>query len=164
MLCCITEPTLLEGAPVGGTEASERGGSRLTLGNLNGASADPTDDITQQVFFDFILGKPAQYRQMSEQQAFQSQHRASNRHKQRKLSEELRSSGHYFEKVWWKEMKFMLEILQFCTWRVSSLSLQQGIVDFFCQTLRQSLAGYMPACQSHNVGGPGAWLQHFEKY
>lgn len=42
------------------------GERRPTLRNLNGAGADPADDITQQVFFHFVLGKPAQHRQMSE--------------------------------------------------------------------------------------------------
>lgn len=39
---------------------------RLTLGNLNCAGADPADDITQKIFFHFVLGKPTQYRQVSE--------------------------------------------------------------------------------------------------
>ncbi len=59
---------LQQPAPVFGfyTEASERKGRWPTLGNLNGASADPTDDINQQVLFHFVFGKPAQHRQMSE--------------------------------------------------------------------------------------------------
>ena len=48
------------------TKESEKREHRLTLGNLNGTSADPADDITQQVVFHFVLGKPAQYWQMSE--------------------------------------------------------------------------------------------------
>lgn len=50
----------------------------------------------------------------------------------------------------------------FCTWRVRSVSLQQGIDDSSCQTLRQNLEGYMPICQSHSVGGPVAWLENLE--
>lgn len=38
----------------------------LTLRNLNGTGADPTDDITQQVFFHFVFGEPAEDGQASE--------------------------------------------------------------------------------------------------
>lgn len=58
-----------------------RGQEKPTLGNLNGASADPTDDVTQQVFSHSVLGKPAQRRHVSEEEALQSGHRASYRDK-----------------------------------------------------------------------------------
>ena len=57
------------------------------MGDLNGAGTDPADDIIQQAVFDFVLGKPAQYGEVPEQQAPQSQHRASDRDKQEEVFE-----------------------------------------------------------------------------
>lgn len=127
-----------------------------------------------------LYWKPPQHRQTSEQEDLQSRRRTSDRKHQeffegflvvtckKSITRDLsqRGSRSYITEAVRGRLGVMgwhvvrVSSVEGCTWRISSLSLQKGLVESSCQTLLRSLGGYTPACQSRNVGGPDAWLHN----